>query len=338
MQYHHNSYFHRQYDVYWFEKNLQGDIVAVYDEDGTKLISYTYDAWGNFTTTYHNGCTASDPANFNPYRYRSYYYDAELEMYYLQSRYYDPAIGRFINADATEYLGADGTLPSFNLFAYCGNNPVMGYDPTGTINWGNILKAALVVVAVTVTVAAVVATAGAVAVAAGVATTATVAAATTGAVVGGLVAGASEIAWQCSTKGSDNLDYGAIAIETFVGSAHGAIDGVAATSASVARRTACKVGKIVLSGVGSTLHCANQDMDARETIGTVTKSMAGAAAIQACMLGADLVQGMLNTSILESYMLDGKLSYGIGNMLCTAGLRALSNGYRNIKGIIKRVF
>ena len=95
-----------EFEEYWFEKNLQGDIVAVYDAAGTKLISYTYDAWGNFTTTHHNGCTASDPANFNPYRYRSYYYDAELGMYYLQSRYYDSSVGRFLTADKLSTLNA----------------------------------------------------------------------------------------------------------------------------------------------------------------------------------------------------------------------------------------
>ena len=106
MQYRNQTYAPEIFDVYWFEKNLQGDIVAVYDENGTKLISYTYDAWGNFVTTYHNGCTASDPANFNPYRYRSYYYDAELGMYYLQSRYYDSSVGRFLTADKRSTLNA----------------------------------------------------------------------------------------------------------------------------------------------------------------------------------------------------------------------------------------
>ena len=57
MRYRKESYGQYVYDTFWFDKNLQGDIVAVYDENGTKLISYKYDAWGNFTTTYHNGCT-----------------------------------------------------------------------------------------------------------------------------------------------------------------------------------------------------------------------------------------------------------------------------------------
>ena len=135
MQYRNTLYDMGAYDNFWFEKNLQGDIVAVYNAAGTKLISYTYDAWGNFTTTYHNGCTASHNANLNPFRYRGYYYDAETGLYYLQSRYYDPVIGRFINADSITYLGADGTPLSYNIYAYCKNNPVMGYDPTGCVDW-----------------------------------------------------------------------------------------------------------------------------------------------------------------------------------------------------------
>ena len=117
------------FEEYWFEKNLQGDIVAVYDGEGTKLISYTYDAWGNFTTTYHNGCTSSHHANLNPFRYRGYYYDADTGLYYLQSRYYDPVIGRFLNADI--YISTGQGLLGCNMFAYCGNDPVLFYDPDG---------------------------------------------------------------------------------------------------------------------------------------------------------------------------------------------------------------
>ena len=72
----------------------------------------------------------------NPLRYRSYVFDQETGLYYLQSRYYNPAIFRFISADSISYLGADGTLVSYNLFAYCNNNPVMYSDPTGHMpNW-----------------------------------------------------------------------------------------------------------------------------------------------------------------------------------------------------------
>ena len=111
MQYRDSSFAEDVFETYWFEKNLQGDIVAVYDAAGTKLISYTYDAWGNFATTYHNDCTSSNPANFNPYRYRSYYYDAETGFYYVSSRYYNPEIGRFIPAGNDPILSEKVNMP-----------------------------------------------------------------------------------------------------------------------------------------------------------------------------------------------------------------------------------
>ena len=125
------------FETYWFEKNLQGDIVAVYDTTGKKLISYKYDAWGNFTTYYHNDCTASDIAAKNPFRYRGYYYDTDLEMYYLQSRYYDPVIGRFLNADV--YVSTGQGILGNNMYAYCHNNPVKYVDLTGEFVISSIL-------------------------------------------------------------------------------------------------------------------------------------------------------------------------------------------------------
>ena len=68
-------------------------------------------------------------ARHNPFTYRGYYYDDEIGLYYLQSRYYDPATGRFLNADGVEYLGANGDIYSYNLYAYCSNNPVMYTEP-----------------------------------------------------------------------------------------------------------------------------------------------------------------------------------------------------------------
>jgi RHS repeat-associated protein len=109
---------------------MQGDIVAVYNSNGVKVVSYTYDAWGNVTTTYHSG-GASTGARYNPFRYRGYYYDAETKWYYLQTRYYNPAWGRFINADG--YINANGDIIGFNMFVYCSNNPVMYKDPVGTL-------------------------------------------------------------------------------------------------------------------------------------------------------------------------------------------------------------
>ena len=131
MMYRTPSYAQGVYDCFFFDKNLQGDIVAVYNASGTKVVSYTYDAWGNVTTTYHSG-GASTGARYNPFRYRGYYYDAETEWYYLQSRYYNPSWGRFINPDQIDVLTATpDQLTDKNLLAYCDNNPVMRSDADG---------------------------------------------------------------------------------------------------------------------------------------------------------------------------------------------------------------
>ena len=123
------SYAEDVWDEYFYEKNLQGDIVAVYTAAGAKLISYTYDAWGNFTTSYHNG-GASTTAAKNPITYRGYYYDSDIGFYYLQSRYYDPATCRFINADG--YVSTGQGILGYNMFAYCNNNPISYLDYHGT--------------------------------------------------------------------------------------------------------------------------------------------------------------------------------------------------------------
>ena len=132
LQYRTSSYEAGQFDTYYFEKNIFGDIVAVYTDTGTKIGSYTYDAWGNCTVSLASGTTSLQKSivrTRNPFRYRGYYYDTETQLYYLQSRYYNPATGRFLNADG--YVNANGDLIGFNMYAYCSNNPVMFTDPTG---------------------------------------------------------------------------------------------------------------------------------------------------------------------------------------------------------------
>jgi len=118
------------WDTYYYEKNLQGDVIAIYNASGTKLVSYTYDAWGNFTRT-DVASSVPDVVKNNPITYRGYYYDHDLDLYYLTTRYYDPETYRFVTADDPAYLGANGDLISYNLYAYCSNNPVMYVDPTG---------------------------------------------------------------------------------------------------------------------------------------------------------------------------------------------------------------
>ena len=116
---------------YFFRRNLQGDIIAILNTAGQTVVSYEYDPWGNILST--SGSLASTLGVANPFRYRGYYYDNESGFYYLQSRYYDPATGRFLNADDTAYIGASGTILGYSLFAYCENNPVSYMDSTG--NW-----------------------------------------------------------------------------------------------------------------------------------------------------------------------------------------------------------
>ena len=113
--------------TYFYATNLQGDVVAILDASGTAVVEYTYDAWGGHGST--SGTMSSTLGKHNPLRYRGYVYDQETDLYYLQSRYYNPRIGRFINADA--YVSTGQGFTGNNMFAYCGNNPVSLKDNTG---------------------------------------------------------------------------------------------------------------------------------------------------------------------------------------------------------------
>ncbi len=157
MMYRNSSYADKQFDYYLYEKDVFGNIIAIYNASGTKVVSYCYDAWGNCTVlTNTNGI-----GTMNPFRYRGYYLDTETNLYYLQSRYYDAYTGRFINADDAGNLGIGDELLSYNLFSYCANNPVMGYDPTGTFNWGKLAAIVCVAAVITASVVLTVATFGA---------------------------------------------------------------------------------------------------------------------------------------------------------------------------------
>ena len=119
---------------YIYVKNAQGDVVGIYNSLGDLKVSYTYDPWGKLLSVESDfDQYERDISLLNPFRYRGYYYDDETGLYYLQSRYYDPETGRFLNADDVDYLGATKTLLSYNAFAYCENDVVNMVDPSGNI-------------------------------------------------------------------------------------------------------------------------------------------------------------------------------------------------------------
>ena len=107
---------------YHYITNLQGDVVGLANEYGI-VATYAYDAWGKIISTSGASSMEESALAANPLRYRGYIYDNETGFYYLQSRYYDPEIGRFLNAD--------NNFSNYNLFMYCGNNPVNRIDPNG---------------------------------------------------------------------------------------------------------------------------------------------------------------------------------------------------------------
>ena len=117
---------------YIYRKNALGDIDGIFDADMNLIGEYVYDAWGNCTIE-ATGADNIEIMETNPFRYRGYYWDKELNLYYLQTRYYDPQTGRFINADNVGYgLTQFELLNGLNLYSYCLNNPIGYTDESGS--------------------------------------------------------------------------------------------------------------------------------------------------------------------------------------------------------------
>ena len=118
-------------DLCYYITNLQGDVMSIVDPQGEVVAEYEYDPYGNIVSQ-------SGPlADVNPLRYRGYVYDTETQFYYLQSRYYDPELGRFINADA--YCSTGQGIFGNNMFVYCGNNPAIYIDADGK-RWEYVIE------------------------------------------------------------------------------------------------------------------------------------------------------------------------------------------------------
>ena len=203
-------------NYYYYLRNAQNDIVKLIDKTGATVVEYTYDSWGKLLST--SGSLASTLGKNNPFRYRGYVYDEETGFYYLQSRYYNPEVGRFISSDVLLSTG-QGVL-GHNAYAYCGNNPIVREDTQGNL-WGLIAAAV-----------------GAV--------TGAVVGAVTGAVTGAITALAS---------GSDfgETVVAGIASGAAAGAITGAAVGIASDVVSVGIAATIVIGGGVLSGVASEL-------------------------------------------------------------------------------------
>jgi len=116
---------------YYYYKNIFGDVLGIMNSNGTMVVRYAYDAWGNPIST--TGAMANTLGQDNPFRYRGYYYDTETGLYYLNARYYNPEWGRFISIDPV--LDTSSSV-GCNMFAYCGNDPVNYFDPSGNLKQG----------------------------------------------------------------------------------------------------------------------------------------------------------------------------------------------------------
>ena len=125
---------------YYFRKNFRGDVLAILTASGEVVVEYSYDPWGNILAV--TGTLASTLGADNPFRYRGYYYDTETGFYYVSSRYYDPEVGRYLNADG--YVSTGQGILGNNMFAYCGNNPVNNCDPSGQFFISALLVGGLV--------------------------------------------------------------------------------------------------------------------------------------------------------------------------------------------------
>ena len=126
-----------QGDTYYYKKNAFDDIIGIYDSNYKEVCTYNYDSYGNILSIKDStGKDITDTSNvaiINPFRYRSYYYDTETNLYYLNSRYYSPKMGRFINCDSI--LITTGSIISLNTYCYCVNNPANRIDSEGRFSF-----------------------------------------------------------------------------------------------------------------------------------------------------------------------------------------------------------
>ena len=231
--YDHTGVFAFKYNgsTYFYRKNAQQDVIAILDSNGSVVVEYRYDAWGKCQTTVVDS-TAAEIATLNPFRYRSYYLDTETDLYFLKTRYYDPEIGRFITIDDISYLDPE-SINGLNLYAYCGNNPVMMTDENGCAPalWQWIFAGIAIAGAITISVL----------------TMGTATPVLAGMLIGGAISAAFEIGSQIVFDGGIH-DIGAILSATLGGLVAGAISGIPVFSGFTLGNY---IGTAILGGVAS---------------------------------------------------------------------------------------
>ena len=189
---------------YFYIKDWFKNILGVIDQNGTVVAQYNYDAFGNLISKTGN--------IYNPIRYKGYYYDEEIEMFYCITRYYVPKLCRWLNADNYTFLQKEN-FNKLNLFVYCGNNPVMCLDPEGHSWWKLFIVVTVAVVAVAAIAAITVATGG------------SAAPVIAGALIGAAVSGGLSTVTQLMETGTVNPEK--LFVDMAVGGVLGALGGSA---------------------------------------------------------------------------------------------------------------
>ena len=299
---------------FYYKKNIQGDVLAIMDNTGAEIVQYVYDAWGNHKTlVLENGAYTATPtteisqaylriANFNPYRYRSYYYDVETGLYYLNTRYYDSEVGRFINADDVSNVEAE-EINGLNLYAYCLDNPVMLTDDNGNVpkwlKWLGVAALAVLSVALIATGVGAAFAAAATTVAATATTLTVVASVSVGMGIGGIVGIGTSIEEQGGFSTADPgrvLESGGSAM--IAGGIIGLFSGIMSLSGQA-------MGSLFGFNLGNMTHIAS-GVKVGKIISTTTlmKSFGFAGGIAGGLLGSTLGNYIVNIATGNSYSPD----------------------------------
>ena len=301
---------------------MLGNIINIIDDSGKIVVIYSYDSFGNhevYNSVGEKITDQNDICNINPFRYKGYYFDSETNLYYLQTRYYDPSIGRLISPDSIDYLNNE-SVDGLNLYAYCGNDPVMYSDESGHMpNWAQWVVGGLAVAGLIVATVLTCGVAGAGAAAVGAAM-----------LTGGLVSAGINVVDQLSDGGEFN--WTELAISTLFGTAYGLVVGLTGGAGGWA-----VAGKFSVAGGNSLLNSWNQNA----TFGETMKSLGIALLVSGTAQGTGYLAGKFGPQIISKIFPRNSnhlLTMGdIGSVLW-ANLAVKTGVIRLVGGIVSSIF